>query len=396
MKDVQIDDEKYLLQNYRRLPVSFTRGLGTRLFDEKNREYLDCLCGIAVTSLGHCHPEVVATLCQQAEQLWHTSNLYYNHSQVDAAKLIGEELTGGKVFFCNSGTEANELVYKAFRSHANTNSKKKIITLKQSFHGRSFGSLSLTGQEKVHGIFGPPNSDVCYIAPNDLTELTEVFDKSVAGILIETVQGEGGVNPLSAEFIDKIVELCQQHGALLAVDEIQTGIARTGKMFAFQHYELEPDIVSMAKALGNGFPVGAVWIKDSATSLIPTGGHGSTYGGNFLATATVSKVFEIINRDNLCQQAKVMGKHLEGVLGKLTKDFPKLFISHRGLGLLQSLQLHSETAPRTFVEKALENQLVIGSAGLDRLRFAPALIFSKDDLELFDKKMRLTAIHFSS
>ena len=382
-EEIEQLDKKYILNTYNRMPVAFQYGSGEFLYDTEGKEYIDFLSGIAVTGAGHAHADLVERLNSQADMLWHTSNLFYNQQQAMLARAIVEITFPGKVFFCNSGTEANEGALKAVRAHGQSisKSKTKVVTLNNSFHGRTYGSMSLTAQEKIHSGYGPILTDMQYVEPNDIDELTAVFDENVAGIFIEPIQGEGGVLPINIEFIEIARRLCDDYDALLVFDEIQSGMGRTGKYFAYQHYEVDPDILTMAKGLGGGFPIGAILFSEKNTELLKPGMHGSTFGGNHLACAVAYDVIRLFEANDVLDNVAKVGDYLYTGLEAIATKHPDKIDGVRGVGLLLGLVLNKNIEARRLVKKALEYYLVIGRAGENILRFAPPLVLRKTTVD---------------
>jgi len=383
-------DTKYILGTYARMPVAFVYGTAEFLFDTTGKEYIDFLSGIAVTSLGHANPDLVEALRSQADRLWHVSNIFYNQPSVMLARALVEITFPGKIFFANSGTEANEAALKLMRAYgqAHTKEKTKIISLKGSFHGRTFGAMSLTGQEKIHGGFGPLVSDIEFVLADDTASIVLAIDENTAGVILEPIQGEGGVLPLDEEFIATVRERCNEEEALLAFDEIQTGVGRTGHYFAYQAYKTEPDILTMAKGLGGGFPIGAMLVKDKYADVFTAGMHGSTFGGNPLATAVGYEVLRTIESQGLLEHAREMGDYLYAGLEELRAEFPDLIEEIRGLGLLVGVVLKNSREARPLVEKALTHGLIIGRAGDNVIRLAPPLVVRESSIDAAIEKLR--------
>ncbi|WP_456437015.1 acetylornithine/succinylornithine family transaminase [Desulfurobacterium sp.] len=373
--------EKYVMKTYNRYPVSFVRGRGCYLYDENGKEYLDMLAGIAVCNLGHCHPEVTEAICEQAKELIHTSNLFHIKPQAELARLICENSFGEKVFFCNSGAEANEGAIKLARRYAFEKSKKgyEIVAFKNSFHGRTFASVSVTGQGKYNEGFGPMLSDVKFAEFNNLDSVKAVISDKTCGIIVEPIQGEGGIVPATEEFLKGLREIADEIDAILIFDEVQTGIGRTGKLFAYQHYNVEPDVMTLAKALGNGVPIGAIVAKGKAANVLKPGLHASTFGGNFLATAAGVKVIETVSKDEFLESVNEKGNYLKGKLLELKKEFPHIIESVRGMGLMIGVVCKMECG--RIVEKALEKGLIINCTAKNVLRFAPPLIISEEEID---------------
>ncbi len=376
-------DEKYLLQNYARMPVAFAYGSGEFLYDTEGREYIDFLSGIAVTALGHAQADLINAIHHQADLVWHTSNLFYNQQQAMLARALVEINFPGRVFLCNSGTEANEAALKLMRVHgqARKATKYKIISLIDSFHGRTFGAMTLTGQEKIHGGFGPLLPGVVYVPANDISALEAAVDEDVCGIIIEPIQGEGGVLPMETAFLQKARELCDRYDALLCFDEVQTGMGRTGAYFAYQNYGVLPDILTMAKGLGGGFPIGAMLVAEKFAPELASGMHGSTFGGNHLGSAVAYEVIRFIEAHDTLNQVKKSAAYFRAGLQKLQAQFPDIVREVRGMGLLVGLVLRDDIEARPLVGKALEERLVIGRAGHNVLRFAPPLIVREQTID---------------
>ncbi|RME92927.1 MAG: aspartate aminotransferase family protein [Candidatus Hydrogenedentota bacterium] len=379
-EEIEKLDKKYVLNTYNRMPVAFRYGSGEFLYDTEGKEYIDFLSGIAVTALGHANADLIEALNRQADLLWHTSNLFYNEQQALLARALIEVTFPGKVFFCNSGTEANEAAFKAMRAYgvSQNPAKVKIIALDKSFHGRSTASMSMTGQEKIHSGFGPLLDNIEYVPANDIDSLVAAFDETVCGIIMEPIQGEGGVVPLQADFLEAARELAEDYKALLVLDEVQTGIGRTGKYFAYQHFPIRPDILTVAKGLGGGFPIGAAIIAEEFTDVLKAGMHGSTFGGNHLACAVGYEVLRSIESHKLLENAEKMGQYL---IEKL-KNLPvKAITEVRGVGLLIGIVLPKKVQARPLVKEALKHGLVIGRAGENILRLAPPLVVRKTTID---------------
>lgn len=365
-----------LFPTYARWDIVAKEGHGTTLIDANGTEYLDFTSGIGVCNLGHGHPTVVEALKQQADTLWHVSNLFQIPIQEEVATLLTEHSCGDYVFFCNSGAEANEAAIKLARKHTG---KKKIITFKQSFHGRTLATLAATGQEKVQIGFGPLLEQFVYATYDDIDSVSELIDDETSAIMLEVIQGEGGVHLGSQSFFEGITKLCEEHGLLLIIDEVQTGIGRTGKPFAYQHVGLSPDIISSAKGLGNGFPVGAVIGKAALKETFSAGSHGSTFGGNPLAMAAAKATLEKVFDETLLADVVEKGEYLKASLIEALGDNP-IVKSIRGLGLMVGIECDKEVAP--FVKALQEKQLLILNAGPNVLRLLPPLIVTKEEIDI--------------
>ncbi|PWK09576.1 aspartate aminotransferase family protein [Tumebacillus permanentifrigoris] len=371
----------HLMSNYGRFPVAFVQGAGTRLYDEAGREYLDFTSGIAVTNLGHCHPNVTQAIQQQAETLVHTSNLFQIPGQEAVAQKLCQLSGLDRAFFCNSGAEANEAAIKLARKHSKEvygEHKFEILTLEDAFHGRTLATVSATPRPKFHEGFAPLMPGFQHVAKN-LAALEAAISPQTCAILLEPVQGEGGVLPLTPEFLQGVRNLCDQHGLLLILDEVQTGIGRTGTMFAFQQAGIQPDILTLAKALGNGIPVGATLATEQVASAFTPGTHGSTFGGTPLVMAAVLATLQTIEEEGLLQQAVEMGEQLALRLQDLLEHYDCLS-EVRGLGLLRGVVLDRPVAP--LVAKCLDLGLLVLSAGEKTLRLLPPLTVSSQDIHL--------------
>jgi len=369
--------DKYVIANYGRLTRVITKGEGCYLYDADGNKILDMFPGWAVSGLGHCHPKVVEALRKQAGELLHIDNTFYSEPQGILAKLLSERAFGGKCFFCNSGAEANEAALKLARLYT-AQEKYKFITAEGSFHGRTFATVTATAQPKYHEGFLPLLPGFTYVPFNDVAALESAFNDEVAAVMVEPIQGEGGINVATPEYLQAIRRLCDENAAVMILDEVQTGIGRTGKWFGYQHFDVEPDIITMAKALGGGVAIGAMMAKEEiAASLVP-GKHASTFGGNSLACAAGIAVIEAIEEDNLLQNAAELGQYAKEKLEQLKQ---KHFIidNVRGIGLMIGVQL---TSPgNEIVEKCLERGLRINCTSGTVLRFMPAMISTKEQID---------------
>lgn len=381
--------EKYILHTYNRYPVVFEKGDGVYLYDVEGRKYLDFAAGIAVFALGYGNKEYNDALKDQIDKIIHTSNLYYNVPAVEAAKKVVEATGLSKVFFTNSGTEAIEGAIKAARKYAWLKDKStdhEIIAMNNSFHGRSMGALSVTGNAHYQEPFKPLIGGIKFADFNDLDSVkAQVTDKTCA-IILEPVQGEGGIYPADPDFLKGVRQLCDEKDILLIFDEIQCGMGRTGTMFACQAYGILPDIMTCAKALGCGVPVGAFVLneKTAAASLVP-GDHGTTYGGNPLACAAVNKVFELFEKENVLENVKNTGAYLEQKLDALVDKYD-CFKERRGKGMMQGLVVEGQPVGQ-IVNKALENGLVVITAGTNVLRLVPPLVITKAHVDEMIEKL---------
>jgi predicted acetylornithine/succinylornithine family transaminase len=389
LKEIRELDEKYVLQTYARMPVAFQYGAGDHLYDTEGKEYIDFLSGIAVTALGHAHADLIAALTQQAEMVWHTSNLFYNQQQAQLARALVEINFPGKVFFCNSGTEANEAAFKFMRAYGQTKSpaRQKVVAVRDGFHGRTFGAMSLTGQDKIQKGFGELVGHIEFVNADDLAGLSAAIDSTTCGVIFEPVQGESGVIPLSADFIKLARARCNEEGALLCFDEIQIGMGRSGHYFAYQHYGVLPDVVTMAKGLGGGFPIGAMLVAEKYTTVFEKGMHGTTFGGNHLATAVAYEVIRTIESQKILDQVQVSARYLTSALNKLKAKYPEKITEVRGLGLLIGVVLRDDIEARPLIEKALQLGLIVGRGGNNVLRLAPPLNVRKSTMDAAVEKL---------
>jgi len=369
--------DKYVIGNYSRLPRVIVKGKGCYCFDADGNKILDMFPGWAVSGIGHCHPKVVAAIRKQAGELLHIDNTLYSEPQGILAKLLSERAFGGKSFFCNSGAEANEAALKLARLYT-SGGKYKFITAEGSFHGRTFATLTATAQAKHHEGLLPLLPGFIYVPFNDIKALESAFSDEVAAVMVEPIQGEGGINVATKEYLQAIRQLCDEKGAVMILDEVQTGVGRTGKWFAYQHFDVEPDIMTLAKALGGGVAIGAMMAKEEiAASLVP-GKHASTFGGNCLACTAAIAVIEAIEEDNLLQNAASVGRYAKEKLGELKQKH--FIIDHvRGIGLMIGVQL--KNPGKEIVDKCLEKGLRINCAHESVLRFMPPMIVTKKEID---------------
>jgi acetylornithine/N-succinyldiaminopimelate aminotransferase len=369
---------KYVIANYGRLPRVMVKGEGCYVYDADGNKILDMFPGWAVSGIGHCHPKVVDAIRKQVGQLIHIDNTFYSEPQGKLAKLLSDRAFGGKCFFCNSGAEANEAALKLARLHTAAG-KYKFITCEGSFHGRTFATVTATAQPKYHEGFLPLLPGFTYIPFNDVAALKAAFTDEVAAVMVEPIQGEGGINVATPEFLGAIRELCDQHEAIMILDEVQTGIGRTGKWFGYQHFDVEPDIITMAKTLGGGTAIGAMMARPQiAASLVP-GKHASTFGGNCLACVAAIATIEAIEEEHLLEHTIEMGRYAQEKLGRL-KDKHSIIDHVRGKGLMIGIQLTGPGAG--IVAKCLEKGLRINCTHDTVIRFLPPMIVTKEQLDL--------------
>ncbi len=371
------------MPTYGRLNVTFAKGEGAWLWDQDNKRYLDALSGIAVCSLGHAHPAVHDAICAQSQQLLHTSNLYHIPKQEQLATRLCQLSGMDNVFFSNSGAEANEAAIKIARlyGHEKNIANPAIIVMEQSFHGRTMGTLSATGNPKVQNGFAPLLDGFVRVPFNNIKAIETALDQhnDIVAILVEPIQGEGGVNIPAQDYLNNIRSLCDQHDLLMMLDEVQTGIARTGAWFAFQHNNIIPDVCTLAKALGNGVPIGACMAKGKASKLLTAGRHGSTYGGNPLVCAAALAVLETIENENLCQQASDKGKTINQAFSIRLNNNPHI-VDIRNKGMMIGIELDKPCTE--LVSLALDSGLLINVTGDKSIRLLPPLIISKEQIEL--------------
>ena len=369
--------EQYHLPVYNRYPITLTKGKGTYVWDDKGNKYLDALAGIAVNSLGHCHPNVVEAVRDQVGQLMHISNFYYNKPQAQLLELLSNITGLDKGFICNSGGEAMEACLKAARKYGQAHQKKgPILTVSNAFHGRTMGTISM-GMDKYSEGYDPLLGGFQQIPMNDVGTLKQNFDNDTLGIVIETIQGSGGLHVASQEFMDVIQQLCNHHNALLIVDEVQTGIARTGKMFGFDHYGVQPDIIGMAKAMGGGFPIGAMVCSNNVAETMSYGDHGSTYGGNPLACAASLAALNTIVDENLTEKAAEKGNFLKQKIKDLGTDVSEI-TDIRGRGLMLGVELSFEGRP--VVEEMMHQGVLSNCTQGNVMRLVPPLVIKEEGL----------------
>ncbi len=380
-EDLRREAERVLMPTYAPSPISIVRGRGSRVYDLEGREYLDFVAGIAVNTLGHAHPDLVAAIQKQAQHLLHASNLYYTEPQVKLAKALVDHSFAKKVFFCNSGAEANEAAIKLSRRYAHQKhgpDRYEIITMLNSFHGRTMATLTATGQEKVQKGFEPLLPGFKYVSLNDLPELEKALSAKTAAVMLELVQGEGGVHVADRTYLKSLRELCRQHDVLLVFDEVQTGMGRTGTLFAYEQLGVHPDIMTLAKGLGGGVPIGACLATDEVAAAFSPGAHASTFGGNPLACAAALAVLRVLLEGRVLEQSRRMGDYLAKGLLDL-KDRLHIVKDVRGLGLLQGMELTIEGKP--VVDDCLARGLLINCTMERVLRFVPPLIITQHEID---------------
>lgn len=373
-----------IFPTYKRFDVTVASAKGTIIEDVNGKQYLDFGSGIGVCNLGHRHPKVQQAVEDQLQKYWHVSNLYHSPKQESVATLLVENSSGDYVFFCNSGAEANEAAIKLARK---ATQKNKIITFKQSFHGRTFATMSATGQSKVQTGYGPLLESFHYVPFNDLDKLEQAFDHNTAAVMLEMIQGEGGVIEADQAFIAELEHLCKEKGVLLIVDEVQTGVGRTGKRFAYEHYGISPDIITVAKGLGNGLPVGAMIGSQALKTYFDAGSHGSTFGGNPIAMAAVQAVLETVFDDTFLHEVTDKGKYLLQALHDEIGDIS--FVSDiRGKGLMVGIECKGEVSEH--ISHLIEQGLLVLPAGTNVIRLLPPLTVTEKEMKTAVRLIRET------
>jgi len=389
LASLQKAEKKYLVQTYDRYPAAFARGKGMYLYDEKGRAYLDFLSGIGVMALGYSHPAITRVLREQAGKLVHVSNLFYTPFQSELAKRLAGLSGLDRAFFCNSGTEAWEAALKLARAHAGAAGKKKrvrFLAMENSFHGRTMGAVATTATAKYREPFAPVMPGVAFVRFNDIADLRRKFAEDVCAVCIETVQGEGGIRPVSREFLAEARKLTRASGALLIADEIQCGLGRTGKMFAYQHYGIKPDVVTLAKPLASGLPLGALLATEKAAAAFKPGMHGTTFGGGPLACAVALEVLNVIERAGLLEHAAGTGEYFRGKLQQLAAR-NKIITEVRGLGLMAAIELSDPEVAKAVQSRLLARRVIINRTHDTVLRFLPPYIVTRRQIDLLIKEL---------
>jgi len=381
--EILADSHKFIMNTYGRQPIVLVKGRGTKVYDSDGREYIDFVSGVAVCNLGHCHPRVVVALQKQAQRLMHVSNHFHNEPQINLAKALIAGSFADKVFFCNSGTEAVEAAIKLARRYAREVLKQdrfEIITRRGAFHGRTYGSLSATAQEKFHKGFEPIVPGFRYVPFNDIGAIEGALNEHTCAVLVEPVQGEGGVIVPAPSYLKDLRALCGKNNILLMLDEIQTGLGRTGKLYGYEHADILPDVMMLAKGLGGGMPIGALLATDKVAQAFTPGTHGSTFGGNPLACAAASASIEALLEDNIIiPNVAELGAYFQQGLGKLKQKYP-LVRDVRGQGLLIGMELDDPC--KDIVSACLKEGLLINCTMDTVLRFMPPLIISEEEIDL--------------
>ena len=383
---------KYITNTYNRFPIAITKGKGCKVWDADGKEYLDFVAGLAVCNLGHCHPKVVKAIQEQAERLIHISNLYHIEPQAQLAELLCKNSFADKAFFCNSGAEANEAAIKLTRKYFKdkNESRFQIITMEKSFHGRTLATLAATGQKKVQAGFEPLLEKFIYVPFNDAGAVANAITSQTAAVMIEPIQGEGGVNIPSESYLKELKTLCKKEGVLLIFDEVQVGMGRTGKLFAYEHYGVTPDIMTLAKGLAGGVAIGCMLATDEVAKSFVPGTHASTFGGNPLATAAGIAAIKAVLEQGMLENCRKVGKYLLEKLNKLKAEYP--FIKEiRGKGLMIGMEL---TIPGADIVKAcMEKGLLINCTADKILRFIPPLVVTEKDV---DEMMKILSKQLSA
>lgn len=378
------------MNTYGRFPLTLVKGEGLYAYDDKGKKYLDCGSGIAVNCLGHCHPAVTKAIQRQAETLCHCSNLYWSEPQLVVADYLTQYSGLDRVFFCNSGAEANEGAIKLARKYfydRGQADRYEIITMKKSFHGRTLATLTATGQDKVKTGFAPLPDGFVYADFNDFDSVKNAVTPHTAAVMLEPVQGEGGIYPMEPEFIQAVSALCRSNDLLLIFDEVQCGMGRTGTMFCYESYGITPDIVTTAKALGGGLPFGAFIANENVAASFGPGSHGSTFGGNPVASAASAAVLGTIENENMLEHIRSISKYFFAGLEALKEEFPAVITAVRGKGLLIGMEVSCTAAP--VVNACLEQGLILLNAGPDVVRFLPPYIITEKDVDFVIEKLKI-------
>ena len=370
---------QYVLKNYASPPLTLVRGEGTKVWDDQGREYLDFTSGVAVNAIGHSHPKWSKAISAQIDTLAHCSNLFAHPLQGELAQKLADIIGPGQLFFCNSGAEATETLIKLARLHGAPSGRHEVITALNSFHGRTFGGMSATGQEKTQKGYHPLLPGFHYAEFNNIDSFRQAITPQTSAILLETVQGEGGIHPAGSKFLKALRDLCDEHDLLLLIDEIQCGMGRTGEWMAYQSSGISPDAVALAKGLGGGFPIGAAWMSPKVSSLFQPGSHGSTFGGNPMACAAALAVIQIIDEAGILKQVRKQSQTYHQQLGLLVEQYPQTFEGFRGQGYMMGLVLRDN--PAALIEQLRSNGLLTVPAAGNVLRLLPPLTVSSQELQ---------------
>ncbi len=387
MREIMDQGQSVFLDTYKQLPIVLEKGIGNYVYDTNGKKYLDFVAGIATNALGYSFQPLKDAIKEQVDKMTHCSNLYYNTPSVEAAKLLVELSGLDKVFFCNSGAEANEAAMKLAKRYVNLfvdASKSNIVSMKNSFHGRTIATVSATGQTKYHEGFAPLFQGISYAAFNDIKDLEKVLDDKTAILMIEPIQGEGGIRPAEKAFLQKARQLCDEKDIVLIFDEVQCGIGRTGKVFAYENYDVKPDIVSLAKGLGAGFAVGAIIANHKVAKGFVPGTHASTFGGNQIATTAAKVVLETLKEGTLLAEVNAMSAYLTEGLLTLQETYSKV-VDVRGMGLMMAIELSEPVG--AIVMKAMDAGLLLINSGTHVIRFVPPLTITKEDIDMMLKTL---------
>lgn len=377
--------EEYVLPTYTRQDLCLVKGKGVWVEDTQGKKYLDFFPGWAVSGIGHCHPRVIKRMREQMKRILHVSNNFYNEVQPVLAKKIIEHSFPGKVFFCNSGAEANEGAIKLARKYGHPTGRFEVITMERSFHGRTLATLTATGQDKVKTGFSPLVEGFKHVPFNDIEALREAVSARTVAIMFEPIQGEGGINVADEKYMEAVACLCREKKLLLIMDEVQTGMGRTGKMFGYQHYKVEPDVITLAKSLGGGLPIGALVVNEKHKGVLTAGSHASTFGGSPIVCAAALGVFEAIEEDNLLDNTVKMGKYLVSKIAGLKKK-NKMVKDVRGKGLMLGVVLDKEDAS-AITDICIAEGLLINCTQKNILRIMPPIVVKKKDIDMAVKKL---------
>jgi acetylornithine aminotransferase/acetylornithine/N-succinyldiaminopimelate aminotransferase len=381
MKALIEKTDRFIFGTYTRSPIVLTRGEGMRVWDSDGKEYLDFVSGLAVLNVGHLHPRVIEAIQKQSKRLMHVSNLYYTEPQIRLAELLVTHSFADKVFFCNSGAEANEAAIKLARKVFNDRGKKnryEIITMEQSFHGRTMAALSATEQKKFHCGFEPLLTGFTYVPFNNPQAVEAAITDATCAVMVEPIQGEGGVNCPAPDYLGHLRDICDRHGVLLIFDEVQVGMGRTGQLFAYEHYDVEPDIMTLAKALAGGMPIGAMLAKEDSASSFSAGAHASTFGGNPLSTAAGVATFEVLLQDSFLDNCRQRGEYFYAQLLALKEKHPSI-IQVKGKGLILGIELDFEG--KAIAQACMERGVLINCTMGNILRFLPPLIITEKEID---------------
>jgi len=391
--DIINREHQSVFQTYKRLDIEIVKANGVRLYDNKGNEYLDFLGGIAVNLLGHSHPKVINAIIEQINKYMHISNFFYQEPQVKLAEMLKDITNMDKVFFCNSGSETTEGATKLAKKWGSVNNKKDIISFTGGFHGRTYGALSLMNKPLYMEGMGPYLGDRKILEFNSIKSLENGIDENTAAVFLEFMQGEGGLKVVSNEFVEKLKELKKKYGFLLIADEVQTGVGRTGKFSFYEYFDIEPEIITIAKGIGGGLPLGVILAKDNIANLWTFGQHGTTFGGNSVSCVAGLVVLEELMNNNLMEHINLVSSYLNSKLNYLLNKFPNVVNEVRGVGLMTGLELKMEARP--IVDKLLEMKVVTNATSVNVLRLVPPYIITNDDIDEFISKLEIVLTDFN-